>query len=615
MAFLQNWINQVKKKFVKNVSSSPEHPKIREDTNTERTSLHLTVFNAPVAAPNFKALDKSTDLKSPHLRAQQWLNNCVILDTETTGLDIDDEIVEIAIIDHQGNVLLDTRVRPLKSITSVATDIHGIKNDMVATAPRWNEIHEAVFAALANRHVVIFNAEFDVRMLQQSAYKYGLASPPINASCAMTAYAEYYGEWNEARQRWQHQSLNRAAIQQCILVDGSPHSALVDCKTTLEVIRAMAANPIHQDRYDPDLEAETQKKCGCDFDTLVRAYIEYAKFSDWSTSKTLAIDKCQTWVTKSIGSAGMALEWKETGIDPLTRWKNDRKLLTHRIEKMTPSEVAVALDAEESINQSDINGITPLMRAAERSLDLAVVQLLIDRGADINAKDICGMTALHHAVGRGFDALAYVQLLVKAGASVNILGNGNATPLSWAIAVRRDDVVAFLQENGSDIIASDGLATPLHFAARYNSDLIPSLLKQGANPNAYDNKRRTPIFWAMWGKNSKNMVLAISFLVKGGADIEWKNSDKETPLIFALKDFSVSAEVVDCIVRLGSDIKTKNRYGTTPLHFAAKFAPGPEKILVLLRHGADSENDTDRVGKTPKDYLAQRYTFTWPTEK
>lgn len=612
MAFLQNWMAQVKKILVTDISPSPEPTQFRDATETGTALVQPSAVTTPVAAPALQSLAKSPLSKTPHLRAKQWLSDCVILDTETTGLNRDDEIVEISIIDHQGKVLLDTRVRPQKPIPSIATDIHGIKNDMVAGAPRWNEVHAAVFAALADRPVVIFNADFDLRMLQQTASKYGLASPLIAASCAMTAYAEYYGDWDEARQRWQFQNLTQAANQQRVQVEGNLHSALVDCKTTLGVIQAMAANPVHQDRYDPELEAGTQKKCGCDFATLVRAYMEYAKFSDWSTSKSLAIDKCETWITHSIGPAGLALEWRETGVDPLARWKSDRNLLTHRIENMTPSEVAMALDAGEDLNQGDANGVTPLIRAAQRTYDLAVLQLLLDRGADINARDIGGQTALHRAVTRGFETLACVQLLVKAGASIDIADNANATPLSLAIAARCDEAVTFLQNNGSKLQAKEGAATPLHFAARHNPEQIPDLLKRGANPNAYDDKRRTPLYWAMWGKKPENMVLAIRFLVEGGADIEWNNSDKETPFIYALKNPLVPAEVVDSIVRLGADTKTKNRYGTTPLHFAAKHSLGPEKILVLLSHGADTENIPDRAGKTPKDYLAERASFPWP---
>lgn len=43
----------------------------------------------------------------PQQQAGEWLLNCHILDTETTGLDEQAEIVEISIIDQLGNIACD----------------------------------------------------------------------------------------------------------------------------------------------------------------------------------------------------------------------------------------------------------------------------------------------------------------------------------------------------------------------------------------------------------------------------------------------------------------------------------------------------------------------------
>jgi hypothetical protein len=48
------------------------------------------------------------------------------LGTETTGIDGDAEVIEIAIIDIRGYVLLDTLIRPQGDIPAEATAIHGI---------------------------------------------------------------------------------------------------------------------------------------------------------------------------------------------------------------------------------------------------------------------------------------------------------------------------------------------------------------------------------------------------------------------------------------------------------------------------------------------------------
>ena len=45
------------------------------------------------------------------------------MDTETTGLDEQSEIVEISLIDSDGTVLLDTLVKPLERIPAGATEV------------------------------------------------------------------------------------------------------------------------------------------------------------------------------------------------------------------------------------------------------------------------------------------------------------------------------------------------------------------------------------------------------------------------------------------------------------------------------------------------------------
>ena len=46
-------------------------------------------------------------------------NNYVILDTETTGLGDNDVIVQLGILDLNGNVLLDTLIKPTKEKKNV----------------------------------------------------------------------------------------------------------------------------------------------------------------------------------------------------------------------------------------------------------------------------------------------------------------------------------------------------------------------------------------------------------------------------------------------------------------------------------------------------------------
>lgn len=75
----------------------------------------------------------------------------VYLDTETTGVYPTDEIVEICIVDHDGQILLDSLVKPYSPIPAETTRFHHITNAMVQDAPTWRDIWPEVQAILTYR--------------------------------------------------------------------------------------------------------------------------------------------------------------------------------------------------------------------------------------------------------------------------------------------------------------------------------------------------------------------------------------------------------------------------------------------------------------------------------
>ncbi|MGK8676399.1 3'-5' exonuclease [Serratia marcescens] len=189
---------------------------------------------------------------TPQQQVQQWLdNNCLILDTETTGLGEDTEIVEIAIIDTAGKTLIDTLVKPSKPIPAEAAAIHGITDAMVMNAPNWRDICPEIDTLTSGRTVVTYNASYDARLLDQTDSIWGITPELKNGlsdfQCAMRAYAEFYGQISE-RGGYKWQKLTAAAEQQGVIIEGTPHRALSDCLTTLGVIKAMAAGG---SRYAP----------------------------------------------------------------------------------------------------------------------------------------------------------------------------------------------------------------------------------------------------------------------------------------------------------------------------------------------------------------------------
>ena len=176
--------------------------------------------------------------------ARKWIaQKPVYIDTETTGIGPNDSIVEITVINDDGHVLVDELVKPVGKISAEAIAVHGITNEIVADAPCWESVWSEVEAALKNRVVGIYNADFDLRMLQQTHRKNFMRwSNPEGAEffCIMKLYAQFFGEWNNRRGAYRWQSLENAGRQSGIALPNS-HRAKDDTLLTRAVLEYMAA--------------------------------------------------------------------------------------------------------------------------------------------------------------------------------------------------------------------------------------------------------------------------------------------------------------------------------------------------------------------------------------
>jgi DNA polymerase-3 subunit epsilon len=183
----------------------------------------------------FKAFTKNARQQSIRW-AQQMMDtppsNWLILDTETTGLDEDAEIIQIGVTDGAGKTLMDNLLcSPFGNIPGAATAVHHITNEMVRNAPTFLERYKELSILAAGKIVVIYNKAYDMRLIDQSIARFS-SYPllvPLRWDCAMLAYSKYVGEWNDYRKDFKWQKLQ-----------GGDHSALGDCRATLEVIKKMA---------------------------------------------------------------------------------------------------------------------------------------------------------------------------------------------------------------------------------------------------------------------------------------------------------------------------------------------------------------------------------------
>lgn len=168
--------------------------------------------------------------------------NPIFLDTETTGTGPNDLIIEVGIVDVDGNTLFESLVNPGMPIPPESSAVNEITDAMVADQPTWGQIWPEIEAVLRNRAIGIYNAEFDMRLLQQSCVAAGVPWTIQNnqAFCVMRLFAAWYGEWNARNTGFRLQKLAFAGPF-CGIDLPNSHHAVDDARLTAALLKYLAA--------------------------------------------------------------------------------------------------------------------------------------------------------------------------------------------------------------------------------------------------------------------------------------------------------------------------------------------------------------------------------------
>lgn len=162
----------------------------------------------------------------------------VTLDTETTGLDHRAEVCQVGIVNCRGKVLLDCLVRPTRPIPPEATRIHGIADADLDGAFTFLDIEPLIMQICTGYQVLIYNADYDARILNQSIMAYGQQPIKLDTYCVMEAYSEFIGDWSGYHGNYRWHKLTDAARHFNIDTTGA-HGAVTDALMTLGVLRGM----------------------------------------------------------------------------------------------------------------------------------------------------------------------------------------------------------------------------------------------------------------------------------------------------------------------------------------------------------------------------------------
>jgi len=178
-------------------------------------------------------------------RAREWARwavttpGVVILDTETTGTGPRDEVIELAVLDTRGRVLLDTLVRPTCPVDPGAARVHGLTEAVLASAPEWPLVFRELRVLLrTTRWAITYNAAFDRRLLEQTCRHHGLALPDLGWHCAMQRFADYAGP--PLVDSWRRYHRLAEALERLGLLHPGAHRAVADAEACRRLLIGMA---------------------------------------------------------------------------------------------------------------------------------------------------------------------------------------------------------------------------------------------------------------------------------------------------------------------------------------------------------------------------------------
>ncbi|KAK8073456.1 hypothetical protein PG994_004355 [Apiospora phragmitis] len=202
------------------------------------------------------------------------------------------------------------------------------------------------------------------------------------------------------------------------------------------------------------------------------------------------------------------------GAEPSVRNAKSRTPLYKAVMRGHLDRATELLNYGADLEGFDHHGWTALHTAVLGG-DAAMTQLLCHHGAGYDSRDRAGQTSLHYAVSKGH--VDVMVALLDAGADVNLPTKGE-TPLCRAVTAQGSLAVArLLVARGADVALPSARyfgAFPIHLAAMGDHRAVLELLIASGSPvDALDDRRRTPLQWAV----DAHKETAADFLVSKGA--------------------------------------------------------------------------------------------------
>ncbi|XP_071945843.1 ankyrin repeat domain-containing protein 61-like [Antedon mediterranea] len=196
-----------------------------------------------------------------------------------------------------------------------------------------------------------------------------------------------------------------------------------------------------------------------------------------------------------------------------------------------------------------------------------------------------------------------IKLLLQEGADPNALDKHKRTPLHLAVLYWPRGLISY------DSIPEDCSPDMLNYVEylrlidRRCCVTVEHLCLHGANFDTKVDGKYTPLHWAC----KYNVPNAIRTLQRCGADLEYRidDEDGQTPLLVAAQNGSLAA--IEALIECNANLMAKSSKGWTALHYICHFSFSHKENIVglLLEFGLDP-NAKDIYQRTALHFAAEK---------
>ena len=304
------------------------------------------------------------------------------------------------------------------------------------------------------------------------------------------------------------------------------------------------------------------------------------------------------------------------GADVNTKVCNENHIYFRAVRSENDADTVNITDPNLAI----VSGCTALHKAAENNHP-ECIELLVQAGADVNLIDNTGSPALYYAATNGHDKC--VELLTNAGAKVDEKDGYGFTSLMAAAANGHNTCVQRLLQSKADFNAENTNTdqTALTLAAFHgHHECLDSLIKAGAEVNLPGGE-------VLLAAAAGCQPHCVKIIIASGVSVNGRSTDFGacTPLISALGmphqfcRYNVSSmkigthcdgnhnheETVKELIEAGADVNDTINTGDTALIKAAE-NDYEECVLMLLRAGAEINRKNNNGKNAIEACLASR---------